>query len=71
MENKQLKQSRPMWLVPYEYTFSVMIYTNGSAPVIPNEAIRNAIAEHNASGTGVGDVSVTQHGIVMFKEDTK
>jgi hypothetical protein len=58
-----LKEAHPMLMVPYVFTFGVVIYTNGNAPVWPADALREAIVGALPPGTGVGQVTCTSHGI--------
>ncbi len=50
-------------MVPHVYTFGVVLYTNGSAPRWPAEAVRDALIAALPPGTGVGPVTATNHGV--------
>lgn len=59
----ELKERHPGLMVPNVITFGVVIYTNGGALHAPCEAIRKAIIDALPPGTGVGQVTATQHGV--------
>lgn len=69
MARGSLSVQDPLLMVPIRYTFSVVVYNNGVAPHFPTEAIRNALVEALPPGTGVGDVSCTNHGVYMLKPE--
>jgi len=50
-------------MVPHVFTFGVVLYTNGSAPSWPADAVRDALIAALPPGTGVGAVTCTSHGV--------
>jgi hypothetical protein len=58
-----LTERHPQLMVPHVFTFGVVLYTNGSAPIWPADAIRSAMVAALPPGTGVGGVTCTSHGV--------
>ena len=59
----ELKERHPGLMVPEVFTFGVVIYHNGGRMDVPTEAIRDAIIKALPPGTGVGQVTATNHGV--------
>lgn len=57
-----LKERHPTLMVPHVFTFGVVLYTNGPAPVWRAEALRETLISCLPPGTGVGEVTLTNHG---------
>lgn len=66
--SKQLQSLHPILMVPHVYTFSVVLYTNGSAPTFPADTIRHALCEALPMGTGISEVTCTYHGVNLRGE---
>ena len=67
----ELKERHPCLMVPYVYTFGVVIYGNGSPlPALPVKALREALIDNLPAGTGVGDVTATDHGVYTPTKET-
>lgn len=58
-----LPERHPVLMVPYVFTFGVVVYTNGGQPIIPDNLIREALISGLDKGCGVGAVTSTCHGI--------
>ena len=69
---KALETHHPLLMVPHVYTLGVVIYTNGDMPAhqsFPSpDVIRDAIARSLPVGTGVGAVTVMNHGVYDGKQ---
>jgi hypothetical protein len=51
-------------MVPYVMTFGVVVYVNQTNELLINqELIRDALIQGMPPGTGVGKVSITNHGV--------
>ena len=59
----KIETQHPILMVPYVYSFSVVIYTNGNAPVWPSSAVRDGLVAALPPGVGIGEVSCTNHGV--------
>ena len=66
-----LSERRHMLMVPRVFTCGVVIYTNGNDGTLhfPAEAIRQAIIAQLPPGTGVGQVTATDHGV--YREEPR
>lgn len=61
--SNELKERHPTLMVPYVVTFGVVIYTNGGMPAWPSNLLRDALVAALPPGTGVGEVTCTNHGV--------
>lgn len=59
----KLETQHPLLMVPHVFTFSVVLYTNGNAPMWPSEAIYDALVAALPPGTGVSGISSVSHGV--------
>lgn len=61
----KLQERHPGLMVPHVFTMGVVIYTNGQSPHFPAEQVREAISAALPPGTGVGQVTCTDHGVYV------
>lgn len=59
----QLENQHPQLMVPHVFSFAVVLYTNGNAPVWPDGMLEKAFAANLPHGVGIGPVSCTNHGV--------
>lgn len=67
MSNELKGHHRPTLMVPYVVSFSVVIYTNGVMPAWSLD-LRDALIAALPPGTGVGEVTCTNHGVYDGKQ---
>jgi hypothetical protein len=60
--SEPLKESHPMLMVQNVLTFGVVIATNGQPFRVPIEEMRKALVQNLPAGTGVGQMTCTDHG---------
>lgn len=58
-----LKTPHPILMVPHLMSFSVVVYTNGAAPVFPANTVRDALLAVLPAGTGLGEITYANHGV--------
>jgi len=60
---EKLESAHPLLMVPHVFSFSVVLYTNGAAPTWKGPVLRDALIAALPPGTGVSDVTVTNHAV--------